>query len=117
MFKPFNISKNVAFTYSQSTLNDIKSRNPSFTSKEFYLPVNDDRPFLILLAALIGPSGLTYDTGNQNLTALEFSSLYSGNSKKLLVKHKPTFGKTQVGQQTGGYVENFAFGGKFICKP
>ena len=109
-FKTLGIEKNVPITYSEDTLRDIRTRNPSLKNVKFYLPVNKDRPFLLINGALIGPSSLLYPIGARNLTNYEFSSLYVGSAKKLRVAHSNSTYK--VVDQTGGFIEPFALGEK-----
>ena len=103
-FRTLKIQKNVSITYDDTTLKDIRTRNPSLQNVKFYLPTNKDRPFLVINAALIGPNTQAYPPSAFNITNYEFSSLYFGSAKKLRVAHKTI-------EQTGGFVETYAFGG------
>ena len=55
---PVGITEGAHWSYSQATVDDIKSRNPSLADQTFLLPTSTDRPYPIIGAALLGKSSL-----------------------------------------------------------
>lgn len=90
-------------------------RNPVLANQSFIYRCEGreecpSKPFPILNAAILGPMAVEpFAVNNDNYVPLEFNSLYVGSPQYLTLKYGlPRPANLSV----GGYVENFAFGGK-----
>lgn len=114
-FEPVGIPAATRFSWSVDTVADIKKRNPELKDEQFLLPTNSKRPFMILGAAIVGPSeDAPFTTEAQNFTMMDFTPLYSGQMYTMDVsynKGNKILHKKHVNTETkriGGVIESFS---------
>jgi hypothetical protein len=108
-FDPRGISAKVRYSYDESTVADIKSRNPDLENAKFFTLANSDRPYPIVTSTLIGPhAGASYQNTTFNFTRIEFTPLYTGDLAHWNVTYHYDNGQVHE-YQYGGAIESFAF--------
>ena len=130
--EPVGICSGTYFSWNNSTITDIQSRNPHLSNSKFLLPSSTNRPFLIIGSTLIGPmdaSPISSSNYNVNYTRLEFTPLYIGQMKTrditFNIKSKEynannnmfLRGSIMQRQRIGGVVESFAVGRVGVTAP
>lgn len=107
--EPVGIKRDKLFSWNADSVNDIVQRNRRLSARDFQTPVNANRAFSIIGAALVGPNaGAPYSAATQNYTLIEFTPLYVGQMKNLDVQYKYNLGVTHT-KTVGGIIESFAF--------
>jgi len=65
--EPVGILPNTRFSWDADTVNEIKLRNKELADEVFTIPVNKNRPYLIVGTSLVGPSlGAPYTPDNRS---------------------------------------------------
>lgn len=107
----YGIAGTDSFTWNQTTLDDILSRNPTLTSDQFVLPSNSQRPYPIFVGTHEGPlKGAPFPEHKRSFQGYDFTPLYSGH-RELINKTWDKFGGgPPITKLIGGLVESFAFG-------
>lgn len=124
-FEPFGIyspDQSAYFSLDDSTVTDIKKRNPILkdavfnTVRKNVAPENT-RPYLVINSTLIGPNELA-PFSDETVVTFQYTPLYVGSPlfKEVTYKsqHKDVERTLPVG---GGFIEPFAFGGSEPATP
>ncbi len=97
------------FSLDETTVDEIRSRNPSLSDATF-VTVRDrtgdaKRPYLVINSSLIWPGA-----GVDNLVHFEYSPLYVGSQKRLVLFDPPNNQQGSTVTVGGGFIEPFAHG-------
>jgi len=89
--RPANISKGKFYTWNQTTLNSITSRNSVLHPEQFILPASPSRPFLVVSSTILGPiidAPFNSRFQHVNFTRIEFTPLYTGQLKSTDITYR-----------------------------
>jgi len=109
---PIGVPPATRFSWSETTVADIRSRNPELTPDvaPFVLPGSPKRPYLVIGSALVGPaSGAPYHSEHHNFTMTEFTPLYAGQARTMDVEYLPDHQTEPLKRRVGGLLEAHAF--------
>jgi hypothetical protein len=107
----YGVSLDSSFTWNQTTLDDILSRNPTLTADQFVLPHNTERPYPIFVATHEGPlEGAPFPEKKRAFAGFDFTPLYSGHREIINKSWEKFGGGPPASRLIGGLLETFAFG-------
>lgn len=113
---PIGVPAATRFSWSEEIVSDIKLRNPLLENETFLLPANENRPYMILGAAIVGPTkNAPYHSDHHNFTMVEFTPLYTGQMYSSDVEYQAVglihndHWNAPIRRHVGGVVESFAF--------
>jgi hypothetical protein len=114
-FQPFGLydaKKPSYFSLNDTTVTDIKHRNPALTEATFHtVRTASPRPYLIINGTMIGPTHLSpFQT--EPVVNMQYTPLYVGTPYGMEVTYRAAERSTKQTYWTGGgFVEPFAYGG------